>query len=54
MVALVDWSRAGWLGVAYGCLGWLSMEALRGSHGFETLSMLWLSWLLRVETLSVV
>uniref|UniRef100_A0A2N9FC39 Uncharacterized protein n=1 Tax=Fagus sylvatica TaxID=28930 RepID=A0A2N9FC39_FAGSY len=53
-MALVDWSRAGRLGAAHGCLGWLSMEALRGSHGFETFSVLWLSWLSRVETLSVV
>ena len=53
-VALVDWSRAGRLRAAHGCLGWLSMEALCGSHGFETFSMLCLSWLSRVETLLVV
>ena len=35
MVALVDWSRAVQLGAAHGCLGWLSMEALRGSHGLS-------------------
>ncbi len=33
MVVLVDWSRAVWLGSTHGCLGWLSMEALGGSHG---------------------
>ena len=42
-VPLVDWSRAVWLGAAHGCLGWLSMEALRGSHGLA-LSVLWLSY----------
>ena len=47
-VALVDWSRALRLGAAHGCLEWLSMEALRGSHGL-TLSVLWLSWLSWVQ-----
>ena len=32
-VALVDWSRAVQLGATHGCLGWLSMEALGGTHG---------------------
>ena len=36
-VALVDWSHAVRLGAAHGCLGWLSMEALRGSQGLRLL-----------------
>ena len=39
-VALVDWSRAVRLGAAHGCLGWLLMEALGGSHGVS-LSLVW-------------
>ena len=39
-MGLVDWSRAIQLGVAYGCLGWLLMEALGGSHGVS-LSLVW-------------
>ena len=39
-VALVDWFRAVRLGAAHGCLEWLSMEALGGSHR-ASLSLVW-------------